>query len=44
VDANLALAISHFGYELETGEIILQEHSAQLRQNPQMKSAHLGGS
>jgi branched-chain amino acid transport system ATP-binding protein len=42
-NANLALEISHFGYVLETGKIILQDDSAALRQNPQVKSAYLGG-
>ena len=42
-NANLALEISHYGYVLETGKIILQDHSAALRQNPQVKSAYLGG-
>jgi branched-chain amino acid transport system ATP-binding protein len=42
-NANLALEISHFGYVLETGRIILADDSAQLRQNPQVKSAYLGG-
>lgn len=42
-NANLALAISHFGYVLETGKIILQDDSAALRQSPQVKSAYLGG-
>ena len=42
-NANLALEISHFGYVLETGRIILRDHSAALRQNPQVKSAYLGG-
>jgi branched-chain amino acid transport system ATP-binding protein len=42
-NANLALDISHFGYVLETGKIILQDNSAALRQNPQVKSAYLGG-
>jgi branched-chain amino acid transport system ATP-binding protein len=42
-NANLALEISHYGYVLETGRIILQDHSAALRQNPQVKSAYLGG-
>jgi branched-chain amino acid transport system ATP-binding protein len=42
-NANLALGISHFGYVLETGKIILQDYSAALRQNPQVKSAYLGG-
>jgi len=42
-NANLALEISQFGYVLETGKIILQGESAALRQNPQVKSAYLGG-
>jgi branched-chain amino acid transport system ATP-binding protein len=42
-NANLALEVSHFGYVLETGRINLQDESAKLRQNPQVKSAYLGG-
>jgi branched-chain amino acid transport system ATP-binding protein len=42
-NANLALGISHFGYVLETGKIILQDDSAALRRNPQVRSAYLGG-
>jgi branched-chain amino acid transport system ATP-binding protein len=42
-NANLALEISRYGYVLETGSIILRDESAALRQNPQVKSAYLGG-
>ena len=42
-NANLALEVSRYGYVLETGRIILQDHSSALRQNPQVKSAYLGG-
>jgi branched-chain amino acid transport system ATP-binding protein len=42
-NANLALEISRYGYVLETGRIILQDQSSALRQNPQVKSAYLGG-
>jgi branched-chain amino acid transport system ATP-binding protein len=42
-NANRALEISNFGYVLETGKITLQGDSASLRQNPQVKSAYLGG-
>ena len=42
-NANLALEISSFGYVLETGKITLQGDSPSLRQNPQVKSAYLGG-
>ena len=42
-NANLALEISHYGYVLETGQITLQGESKALRQNPQVKTAYLGG-
>src|SRR3989442_1779706 len=42
-NANLALEISRYGYVLETGRIILQDRSPALRQNPQVRSAYLGG-
>jgi branched-chain amino acid transport system ATP-binding protein len=42
-NANRALEISSFGYVLETGKITLQGDSAELRQNPQVRSAYLGG-
>ena len=42
-NANRALEISHFGYVLETGRITVQGDAASLRQNPQVKSAYLGG-
>jgi len=42
-NANRALEISGAGYVLETGKITLQGDSASLRQNPQVKSAYLGG-
>ena len=42
-NANLALDISRYGYVLETGNILLQDESKALRQNPQVKSAYLGG-
>jgi len=42
-NANLALEISHYGYVLETGRIILSDTSPALRQNPQVRSAYLGG-
>ena len=41
-NANLALEISNYGYVLETGRIILQDASASLRQNPQVREAYLG--
>ncbi|HMJ90707.1 MAG TPA: ABC transporter ATP-binding protein, partial [Candidatus Acidoferrum sp.] len=42
-NANLALEISHYGYVLETGRIILQNTAKALRQDPKVKSAYLGG-
>ena len=42
-NANLALEISRHGYVLETGRIILQDSSSKLRENPQVRSAYLGG-
>ena len=42
-NANLALEISHYGYVLETGTIILENASAALRQDPKVRSAYLGG-
>jgi branched-chain amino acid transport system ATP-binding protein len=42
-NANLALEISSYGYVLETGKIILHDKSSALRQNPQVRSAYLGG-
>ena len=42
-NANLALEVSRYGYVLETGRIILADESSALRQNPQVKSAYLGG-
>ena len=42
-NANLALEISTYGYVLETGRILLHGPSASLRENPQVRSAYLGG-
>ena len=42
-NANLALEVSSYGYVLETGRIILSDSSEKLRENPQVKSAYLGG-
>jgi branched-chain amino acid transport system ATP-binding protein len=41
-NANLALEVSTYGYVLETGRILLEDTSAALRENPQVKSAYLG--
>jgi branched-chain amino acid transport system ATP-binding protein len=41
--ANLALEISHRGYVLETGRIILTDTAAALRENASVRAAYLGG-
>ena len=42
-NANLALEVSHYGYVLETGRIILEDESAKLREDEKVKAAYLGG-
>ncbi len=42
-NANLALEISHDAYVLETGRVVMQGPSAELRTNPELKAAYLGG-
>ncbi|MDB6152808.1 MAG: transporter-related protein [Chthoniobacteraceae bacterium] len=42
-NANLALEISHRGYVLETGRIILEDSSEALRGNQQVRECYLGG-
>jgi branched-chain amino acid transport system ATP-binding protein len=42
-NANLALEVSHYGYVLETGRIILEDTSVALRANQQVRAAYLGG-
>jgi len=42
-NANLALEVSHYGYVLETGRIILADESAKLRQDPKVRESYLGG-
>lgn len=41
-NANLALEISHFGYVLETGRILMADRSESLRSNPAVQAAYLG--
>ena len=40
--ANLALEVSHYGYVLETGRILLEDRSENLRSNPAVQAAYLG--
>jgi branched-chain amino acid transport system ATP-binding protein len=42
-NANLALEVSNYGYVLETGRIILEDTSAALRENEEVRAAYLGG-
>jgi branched-chain amino acid transport system ATP-binding protein len=42
-NANLALEVSSYAYVLETGQITMEGPSAELRKNPQLKAAYLGG-
>lgn len=42
-NANLALEVSHHGYVIETGRILLEDESKALRQNPEVRKAYLGG-
>ena len=42
-NANLALQVASYAYVLESGRITLQDNCAQLRQNPEVKRAYLGG-
>jgi branched-chain amino acid transport system ATP-binding protein len=41
-NANLALKISHSGYVLETGRVILEGDAAHLRNDPGVRAAYLG--
>ncbi len=42
-NANLALEISHHGYVLETGRIILEGESEKLKADPKVRESYLGG-
>jgi branched-chain amino acid transport system ATP-binding protein len=42
-NANLALEVSSYAYVLETGCVTMEGPSADLRKNPQLKAAYLGG-
>jgi branched-chain amino acid transport system ATP-binding protein len=41
-NANYALDVSERGYVLETGRVVLADHSAQLRDDPEVQRAYLG--
>ena len=41
-NANLALDVSSYGYVLETGKVLLEGPSAELKANPDVQAAYLG--
>jgi branched-chain amino acid transport system ATP-binding protein len=41
-NANVALSISHRGYVIQTGRIVLSDKASELIKNPEIKSAYLG--
>ena len=41
-NANFALGVSHRGYVLETGAVVVSDESAKLRENPEVQKAYLG--
>jgi branched-chain amino acid transport system ATP-binding protein len=41
-NANLALEVSTYAYVLETGKVILEGPSAEVKANPQVQAAYLG--
>ncbi len=42
-NARMALSIANRGYVLETGRVVLQGSAANLRSNPEVQAAYLGG-
>ncbi len=42
-NANLALDVSSYGYVLETGKVLLEGPSAQLKADPKVRECYLGG-
>ncbi|HEV2813195.1 MAG TPA: ABC transporter ATP-binding protein [Solirubrobacteraceae bacterium] len=42
-NANFALGVSHRGYVLETGKVVLTDESSKLRESPEVREAYLGG-
>jgi len=41
-NANFALGVSHRGYVLETGKVVITNESAKLREDPEVQKAYLG--
>ena len=42
-NANVALEVSHRGYVIETGRVVLADTASELLKNPQVQEAYLGG-
>jgi len=42
-NAYMAIQVAHRGYVLQTGQVVLQGSAAELRENPEVKRAYLGG-
>jgi branched-chain amino acid transport system ATP-binding protein len=42
-NANVALEVSHRGYVIETGRVVLADRASELLKNPQVQEAYLGG-
>jgi len=42
-NALMALGVAHRGYILQTGRIVLEDTAANLRRNPEVQKAYLGG-
>ena len=42
-NALMALGVAHRGYILQTGRIVLGDTAANLRKNPEVQKAYLGG-
>ena len=42
-NAHMALSVAHRGYVLETGVIQMEGTAAELRDNPRVREAYLGG-
>jgi branched-chain amino acid transport system ATP-binding protein len=42
-NANVALEVSHRGYVIETGRVVLSDRASELLKNPQVQEAYLGG-
>ena len=42
-NAKVALKLAHYGYVLETGQIVIEGNAAKLRQDESIVKAYLGG-